>query len=183
MSRLIKLDRVILNNPGGYNGYEGTVCRVFKSGGVGDEWADILWDIPHHPCTSPMQTRHLIPIHMVKPQKLTQKSKKNLREIFLRAANKLAQHPWDWCCIVIKNAAVGELRIDKEKAIKFFERHFCPIKSGNVFLYWGDTHASELDISERSEARLLALLLCYEMLKPTRAVKKVIKTKPKNKKK
>jgi len=50
--------RVILNNPGGYNNYQGTVKRVFSIGN--QEWADIEWDMPVHPCTTPMETRHLI---------------------------------------------------------------------------------------------------------------------------
>lgn len=49
---------VILRNPGGYNNYHGTIKRVFMWGN--QEWADIDWDIPVPPCTSPMQTEHLI---------------------------------------------------------------------------------------------------------------------------
>jgi hypothetical protein len=54
-----RLVRVILDNPGGYNNYQGTVKRVFSVGN--QEWADIEWDMPIHPCTTPMETRHLIP--------------------------------------------------------------------------------------------------------------------------
>lgn len=54
-----RLVRVILNNPNGYNNYQGTVKRVFMWGN--QEWADIEWDVPIHPCTTPMETKHLIP--------------------------------------------------------------------------------------------------------------------------
>ena len=52
--------RVIYRNPGGYDNYQGTVKRVFMWGD--QEWADIKWDLPYHPCTTPMETRHLIPV-------------------------------------------------------------------------------------------------------------------------
>ena len=57
-----RLVRVILDNPGGYNNYQGIVTRVFSIGN--QEWADIEWDMPIHPCTTPMETRHLIPANV-----------------------------------------------------------------------------------------------------------------------
>jgi len=53
-----RLNRVTFNNPQGCRDYQGTVKRIFKVGN--QEWADINWDIPVHPCTTPMQTKHLI---------------------------------------------------------------------------------------------------------------------------
>jgi hypothetical protein len=51
-------DRVRLINKGGYNNYQGTVTKVQMHGNSGP-WADIKWDMPHHPCTTPMETKHL----------------------------------------------------------------------------------------------------------------------------
>jgi len=48
---------VYLINPGGCENYEGVVTRVFLIGN--EEWADIKWELPYHPCTSPMQVIHL----------------------------------------------------------------------------------------------------------------------------
>lgn len=52
-------DRVIYHNPGGYDKYAGTVTRVFEWG-KDRWWADINWDLPVHPCTTPMEIKHLI---------------------------------------------------------------------------------------------------------------------------
>lgn len=51
-------DRVRLINKGGYNNYQGTVTKIQMHGKSGP-WADIKWDMPHHPCTTPMETKHL----------------------------------------------------------------------------------------------------------------------------
>ena len=52
--------RVVLNNPSGFRGYKGTVKKVFAIGT--QEWADVDWDTPVHPCTTPIETRHLFGI-------------------------------------------------------------------------------------------------------------------------
>lgn len=51
-------DRVRLINKGGYDNYQGTVTKIQMHGKSGP-WADIKWDMPHHPCTTPMETKHL----------------------------------------------------------------------------------------------------------------------------
>ena len=53
--------RVVLNNPDpdGYDNYQGTVTHVYMIGN--QEWAKIDWDCSIHPCTTPMETKHLIP--------------------------------------------------------------------------------------------------------------------------
>lgn len=51
-----------LNLPGGYPDYRGTVVGrwpAFAGSGVQDNWADIKWDVPYHPCTNPMEIVHL----------------------------------------------------------------------------------------------------------------------------
>ena len=54
--------RVLLINPGGYSGYAGTVRGRYaplKGSTVYDEWADIDWDTKVHPCTNPIEVKHL----------------------------------------------------------------------------------------------------------------------------
>lgn len=55
--------RVFLVNPGGYPAYAGTVrgrWKPFEGSTVYDEWADVDWDVKVHPCTTPIETKHLV---------------------------------------------------------------------------------------------------------------------------
>jgi hypothetical protein len=54
--------RVHLINPSGYPRYGGTVrghWAPFRGSRVYDDWADIDWDHKVHPCTNPMEIKHL----------------------------------------------------------------------------------------------------------------------------
>lgn len=54
--------RVFLINPGGYSRYAGTVLGRVKNlegSTLYDDWADIDWDCKVHPCTTPMEIKHL----------------------------------------------------------------------------------------------------------------------------
>jgi hypothetical protein len=50
---------VELINPSGYHHYSGVVLRTYHYGAAGDEWAEVDWEVKGHPCTSPIQTKHL----------------------------------------------------------------------------------------------------------------------------
>lgn len=55
-----KGDRIILNNPGGYP-YRGTlIVKAWPENPAISDWWEIDWDVKSHPCTSPMQEKHLI---------------------------------------------------------------------------------------------------------------------------
>ena len=52
--------RVRLINPGGYDKYEGSIIdsnpfNLKKE----NEWVDVKWDISFHPCTTPIELKHL----------------------------------------------------------------------------------------------------------------------------
>ena len=47
-------DRVKLINPNGYDNFQGTLKEKYYS-----TWWHIEWDLPYHPCTSPMEEEYL----------------------------------------------------------------------------------------------------------------------------
>lgn len=52
--------RVRLINPGGYDKYEGSIIDINPFDLKNEnEWVGIKWDIPFHPCTTPIELKNL----------------------------------------------------------------------------------------------------------------------------
>jgi len=96
--------RVRLKNLGGYIDYQGTVTGLaFQETATlpsskaalavprsKESWVHVKWDIPHHPCTSPIQLKHLIPLEI--GELIGQPKDKPTSPLALRLAHILDHH-------------------------------------------------------------------------------------------